>query len=101
MFQQEQVDLGNTFTGGETWETDWTIPIGAMDYKSFDPRSLSLCDGTDPSDQNVSGEAGWRCQYQIGTQGEGPTAYSYPLFLSGVIIIIATLWEWNAQQAVK
>jgi len=72
---------GNTFTGGGTWETDWTIPIGAMDYKSFDPRSLSLCDGTDPVDQNVPGEAGWRCQYQIGTQGEGPTAYSYPLFL--------------------
>jgi hypothetical protein len=72
---------GNNFTGGGTWETDWTIPIGAMDYKSFDPRSLSLCDGTDPVDQNVPGEAGWRCQYQIGTQGEGPTAYSYPLFL--------------------
>ena len=72
---------GNNFIGGGTWETDWTIPIGAIDYKSFDPRSLSLCDGNDPADQNVSGEAGWRCQYQIGTQSEGATAYSYPLYL--------------------
>jgi hypothetical protein len=72
---------GNNFNGGGTFETDWTIPIGAMDYKSFDPRSLSLCDGTDPVDQNVSGEAGWRCQYQIGTQSEGATAYSYPLYV--------------------
>jgi hypothetical protein len=72
---------GNTFTGGGTWETDWTIPIGAMDYKSFDPRSLQPCDGNDPADQNVPGEAGWRCQYQIGTQGESATAYSYPLYV--------------------
>ena len=72
---------GNTFTGGGTWETDWSIPIGGMDYKSFDPRSLPLCDGSDPADQNLPGEAGWRCQYQIGSQGEGPTAYSYPLYL--------------------
>ena len=72
---------GNTFTGGGTWETDWSVPIGAMDYKSFDPRSLSLCDGNDPADQNVPGEAGWRCQYQIGSQSEGTTAYAYPLYL--------------------
>jgi hypothetical protein len=72
---------GNTFTGGGTYETDWSIPIGAMDYKSFDPRGLSLCDGNDPADQNVAGEAGWRCQYQIGTQSEGATAISYPLYV--------------------
>jgi len=72
---------GNTFTGGGSYETDWSIPIGAMDYKSFDPRSLSLCDGNDPADQNVSDEAGWRCQYQIGTQSEGATAISYPLYV--------------------
>jgi hypothetical protein len=72
---------GNNFIGGGTWETDWTVPIGAMDYKSFDPRGLLPCDGNDPADQNVPGEAGWRCQYQIGTQGEGATAYSYPLYV--------------------
>ena len=72
---------GNNFIGGGTWETDWSVPIGAMDYKSFDPRSLQPCDGNDPADQNVPGEAGWRCQYQIGTQGEGTTAYSYPLYV--------------------
>jgi hypothetical protein len=66
---------GNTFTG------DYSFPIGAMDYKSFDPRSVRLCDGTDPADQNVPGESGWRCQYQIGSMGEGPTAYGYPLYL--------------------
>lgn len=65
---------GNTFTG------DWTLPIGAMDYKSFDPRSVRRCDGTDPVDQNTPGQAGWRCQYQIGSMGEGPTAYGYPLY---------------------
>jgi len=66
---------GNTFTG------DWTIPIGAMDYKTFDPRSVKRCDGNDPADQNVAGESGWRCQYQIGTQGEGASAVSYPLYV--------------------
>lgn len=72
---------GNNFIGGGTWETDWSVPIGAMDYKSFDPRGLMPCDGNDPADQNVPGEAGWRCQYQIGTQGEGATAYSYTLYV--------------------
>lgn len=66
---------GNTFTG------DYTHIIGLMDYKSFDPRAVSLCDGTDPADQNVPGESGWRCQYQIGSMGEGPTAYGYPLYI--------------------
>lgn len=65
---------GNTITG------DYSVPIGAMDYKSFDPRSVRKCDGTDPADQNVPGESGWRCQYQIGTMGEGASAYSYPLY---------------------
>lgn len=68
---------GNTFTG------PISIPIGAIDYKSFDPRSVKLCDGNDPADQNVAGESGWRCQYQIGTMGEGKTAYSYPLYVWG------------------
>lgn len=68
---------GNIITG------DYTIPIGAMDYKTFDPRGLPKCDGTDPADQNVPGESGWRCQYQIGTMGEGPSAYSYPLYVWG------------------
>lgn len=72
---------GNNFIGGGTWETDWSVPIGAIDYKSFDPRSLQPCDGNDPADQNVPGEAGWRCQYQIGTQSEGATAFSYPLYV--------------------
>ena len=61
----------------------YSYPIGAMDYKSFDPRGVGLCDGTDPADQNVPGENGWGCQYQIGTQGEGPTAISFPLYLWG------------------
>jgi hypothetical protein len=66
---------GNVLTG------DYTIPIGAMDYKSFDSRSILPCDGADPLDQNVPGQTGWRCQYQIGTQGEGPTVINYPAYL--------------------
>lgn len=66
---------GNTITG------NYSVPIGAMDYKSFDPRSVRMCDGTDPADQNVPGESGWRCQYQIGSMSEGPTAYGYPLYV--------------------
>lgn len=68
---------GNAFTG------DFTYPIGAIDYKSFDPRSVRLCDGTDPADQNVPGESGWRCQYQIGSMSEGSKAYGYPLYVWG------------------
>jgi hypothetical protein len=66
---------GNTFTG------PYDVPIGGIDYKSFDPRSISLCDGSDPADQNVPGESGWRCQYQIGSHGEGPAATGYPLYI--------------------
>jgi hypothetical protein len=66
---------GNTFTG------PYTYPIGGIDYKSFDPRSVKLCDGSDPADQNVAGQSGWRCQYQIGSHGEGPSAVGYPLYL--------------------
>jgi hypothetical protein len=66
---------GNTFTG------NYSFAIGGMDYKSFDPRSCKLCDGTDSADQNVAGQSGWRCQYQIGSMGEGSTAYGYPLYL--------------------
>lgn len=66
---------GNTFTGS------YTYAIGGIDYKSFDPRSVRKCDGTDPADQNTPGESGWRCQYQIGSMGEGPTAIGYPLYM--------------------
>ncbi|MGZ6394484.1 MAG: hypothetical protein ACXWQA_09805 [Pseudobdellovibrionaceae bacterium] len=69
------VIFGNTFNG------DYSIAIGAIDYKSFDPRSVLLCDGTDPKDQNVPGQTGWRCQYQIGSQGQGPTAIGYPAYI--------------------
>ena len=92
----------NTFDGGATnkWKAvdvsagtgviwgnkiigTYAFPIGAIDYKSFDPRSVKLCNGSDPADQNVPGESGWRCQYQIGSMGEGPTAYGYPLYTWG------------------
>jgi hypothetical protein len=66
---------GNTFTG------PYQVPIGGIDYKSFDPRSVRLCDGTDPADQNVPGESGWRCQYQIGSHKEGAAAIGFPLYL--------------------
>ena len=69
------VIFGNTFTG------PYLYPIGGIDYKSFDPRGLQLCNGTDPTDQNVPGLGGWRCQYQIGSHGEGATAIGYPLYL--------------------
>lgn len=59
----------------------YTVPIGAIDYKTFQPGKLRPCDGTDPADQNVPGQSGWRCQYQIGTMSEGPSAYSYPLYV--------------------
>lgn len=63
---------GNAFVG------DWSVPIGAINYKSFDPRGIPLCDGSDPADQNTPGQKGWRCQYQIGSQGKGPDAIGYP-----------------------
>ncbi len=66
---------GNTFTG------DWSVPIGAMDYKTFDSRSIPPCDGNDPDDQNVPGETGWRCQYQIGSQNWGANAVGYPAYI--------------------
>jgi hypothetical protein len=66
---------GNTFTG------PWTYGVGGIDYKSFDPRSVRLCDGTDPADQNTPGQSGWRCQYQIGSHQEGPSAIGFPLYL--------------------
>src|SRR5262249_9792476 len=66
---------GNTLTG------DYTIPIGGIDYKTVDPRGIPACDGSDPADQNTPGESGWRCQYQIGSQGEGATAIGYPAYL--------------------
>jgi hypothetical protein len=66
---------GNTFTG------DYSVPVGGIDYKSFDPRNSKLCDGSDPKDQNVAGQSGWRCQYQIGSQGQGATAVGYPAYI--------------------
>lgn len=75
------ISAGTGVLWGNSFEGDWTFSIGAMDYKSFDPRSVRMCNGSDPADQNVSGESGWRCQYQIGTMGEGSSAYSYPLYV--------------------
>ena len=75
------VSAGTGVIWGNSISGDWTVPIGAIDYKSFDPRSVRLCDGSDPADQNVAGQSGWRCQYQIGSRGEGPTAYGYPLYV--------------------
>jgi hypothetical protein len=66
---------GNTFTGV------YSVPVGGIDYKSFDPRNSKLCDGSDPKDQNVAGQSGWRCQYQIGSQGQGATAVGYPAYI--------------------
>ena len=77
------VSAGTGVIWGNTFAGDYSVVIGAIDYKSFDPRSVRLCDGSDPADQNVPGESGWRCQYQIGSMGEGPTAYGYPLVLWG------------------
>jgi hypothetical protein len=68
----------NTFNG------DWMVPIGAMDYKKTQWSShpnVAACDGNDPVDQNVPGQSGWHCQYQIGSQGEGPSATSYPAYI--------------------
>jgi hypothetical protein len=75
------VSAGTGVIWGNTISGDWSVPIGAIDYKSFDPRSVRKCDGSDPADKNVSGESGWICQYQIGSMSEGPTAYTYPLYV--------------------
>ena len=66
---------GNEFTG------DWSFGVGAMDYKTADPRGIPKCNGNDPADQNAPGQSGWRCQYQIGSQGEGANATGYPLYV--------------------
>ena len=71
---------GNTITG------PYQIPIGGIDYKSSDPRTVKLCDGTDPADQNVPGQSGWHCQYQLGSHNKGANAVSYPLYLWDNII---------------
>ena len=57
------------------------MPIGGIDYKTADPRDISPCDGDDPDDQNIPGQSGWRCQYQIGSQGYGSTAVGYPAYI--------------------
>jgi hypothetical protein len=74
------VSAGTGVIWGNTFKGDFTVPIGAIDYKSFDPRTILLCDGTDPHDENTPGQTGWRCQYQIGSQSEGPPAIGYPLY---------------------
>jgi hypothetical protein len=73
---------GNQFTG------PYAVPIGGMDYKSILPGERDFrvsktkpADGTDPVDQNTPGQSGWRTQYQIGSQGQGPDATGYPLYL--------------------
>ncbi len=68
---------GNTIYG------PWSVAIGGINYKSFTAGGLGalLCDGNDPADQNIPGESGWRCQYQIGTLYEGASAISYPLYV--------------------
>jgi hypothetical protein len=70
-----RLHMGDQLTG------DWTVPIGAMNYKSSDPRGIPRCDGVDPADQNTPGQAGWRCEYQIGSQGKGSTAIGYPAYI--------------------
>jgi hypothetical protein len=72
---------------GNTIDGPYQIPIGGIDYKSVDPRSVLPCDGNDPADQNTPGESGWRCQYQIGTLYEGASAISYPLYIWNNTII--------------
>lgn len=62
---------------------DWAHPISGIDYKTVDPNvggHVLACDGTDPADKNVPGETGWICQYQVGSQSQGSTAVSYPLY---------------------
>lgn len=59
------------------------VPISAFDYKTDDPRTFPACDGNDPLDQNVPGETGWRCQYQVGTHNEGANAVSVPAYIWG------------------
>ena len=63
------ITAGTGVIWGNTISGDFSVPIGAIDYKTADPRSIPPCDGNDPADQNTPGESGWRCQYQIGSQG--------------------------------
>jgi hypothetical protein len=75
------ISAGTGVIWGNTINGPYQIPIGAIDYKSFDPRSVRLCDGSDPADKNVPGESGWICQYQIGSHGEGASAVTLPVYL--------------------
>jgi hypothetical protein len=75
------VSAGTGVIWGNTISGSYSVPIGALDYKTFDPRGIRRCDGTDPADKNVPGESGWICQYQIGSHGEGATAVSMPVYL--------------------
>lgn len=75
------ISAGTGVIWGNQFNGDWTVPIGGIDYKTYDPRSIPRCNGYDPADQNVPGQTGWRCQYQIGSQGHGSTAVGYPAYI--------------------
>ena len=74
------VVYGNSFTG---W---FNYAIGMRDYKTAGPWvnngtvNVLPCNGSDPLDQNVSGQSGWRCQYQVGTHNFGANTISYPVY---------------------
>lgn len=75
------VSAGTGVIWGNTIQGSWNTPIGAVDYKTADPRYVEPCDGKDPADKNVAGQTGWICQYQIGSENEGPAAVSSPLYV--------------------
>src|ERR1035437_571409 len=71
---------GNTFVGS------YQYPIGGLDYKTIDTadtyhNGTLPCDGNDPLDQNTTGQSGWRCQYQLGSQGVGASAVTVPVYI--------------------
>jgi hypothetical protein len=75
------VVFNNSITG------TWNYGIGLRDYKTAGPKvnngtlDVKACNGSDPSDQNVPGNNGWRCRYQIGTHGIGASAVTFPLYV--------------------
>ena len=82
----------NTFKGSADggFRGSHTYAIAFFDYKTAEAiRQLggaatgAWCNGADPLDQNVSGNNGWRCQYQIGTHFSGANAISMPVYLWG------------------
>ena len=82
----------NTFQGAADggFRGSHAFAIAFFNYKTAEAiRHLggaatgAWCNGTDPLDQNVSGNNGWRCQYQIGTHFSGANAISMPVYLWG------------------